>query len=120
MNKLCLSSAIAVDECTWFVFPTRGITFHNIIYEKHYFQQKWPLGQCYGLMDRALDLKPEVIQGCGFESRLWQEVSTTEVRPLGKAPNPQLLPRRRNVGCPLLHLDGLNAENAFHSSLYSV
>ncbi len=40
MNKLCLSSAIAVDECTWFVFPTRGITFHNIIYEKHYFQQK--------------------------------------------------------------------------------
>ncbi len=35
-----------------------------------------------GLMDRALDLKPEVTQGCGFESRLWQEVSTTEVRPL--------------------------------------
>ncbi len=23
-----------------------------------------------GLMDRALDLKPEVTQGCGFESRL--------------------------------------------------
>ncbi len=43
-------------------------------------------------MDRALDLKPEVTQGCGFESRLWQEVSTTEVRPLSKAPNPQLLP----------------------------
>ncbi len=57
-----------------------------------------------GLMDRALDLKPEVTQGCGFESRLWQEVSTTEVRPLCKAPNPQLLPGRRNVGCPLLHL----------------
>ncbi len=55
---------------------------------------------------------------------LWQEVSMTEVRPLGKAPNPQLLPGRRNVGCPLLqvyvHLDGLNAENTFHSSLYSV
>ncbi len=67
-------------------------------------------------MDRALDLT----QGCGFESRLWQEVSTTEVRPLSKAPNPQLLPGRRNVGCPLLHLDGLNAENTFHSSLYSV
>ncbi len=33
------------------------------------------------LMDRALDLKPEVTQGCGFESRLWQEVSMTEVRP---------------------------------------
>ncbi len=67
-----------------------------------------------GLMDRELDLKPEITQGCGFESRLWQEVSTTEVRPLSKAPNPQL---RRNVGCPLLHLDGLNAENTFQSSL---
>ncbi len=46
------------------------------------------------------------------------------VRPLSKAPNPQLLPGRRNVACPLLqvcvHLDGLNAENTFHSSLYSV
>ncbi len=63
-----------------------------------------------GLMDRALDLKPEVTQGCGFKSRLWQEVSTTEVRPLGKAPNHQLLTGRRSVGCPLLqvcvHLDG--------------
>ncbi len=71
-------------------------------------------------MDRVLDLKPGVNQGCGFESWLWQEVSTTEVRPLSKAPNPQLLPRRRTVGCPLLHLDGLDAENTFHSSLYSV
>ncbi len=74
-------------------------------------------------MDRALGLKPEVTQGCGFKSQLCQEVSTTEVRPLGKAPNPQMLPGRRNVGCPLLqvcvHLDGLNAENTFHS-LYSV
>ncbi len=69
-----------------------------------------------GLMDRALDLKPEVTQGCGFESQLWQELSTTEVRPLSKA----LLPGRCNVGCSLLHLDGLNAENIFHSSLYSV
>ncbi len=35
-----------------------------------------------GLMDRALDLKPEVTQGCGFESWLWQEVSRRqEVRP---------------------------------------
>ncbi len=25
-------------------------------------------------MDRALDLKPEVTQGCGFESQLRQEV----------------------------------------------
>ncbi len=68
-------------------------------------------------MDRALDLKPEVTQGCGVESRFWQEVSTTEV---SKAPNPLLLPGRRTVGCPLLHLDGLNAENTFHCSLYSV
>ncbi len=40
----------------------------------------WGFGHDY-LMDRALDLKPEVTQGCGFESRLWQEVSMTEVRP---------------------------------------
>ncbi len=32
--------------------------------------------------------------GCGFEPRLRQELSTTEVRPLSKAPNPQLLPGR--------------------------
>ncbi len=70
-----------------------------------------------GLMtsDGALDLKPEVTQGCGFESKLRQEVSTTEMRPLSKAPNPQLLPGRRNVGCPLLHLDGSNAENTLYS-----
>ncbi len=42
-----------------------------------------------GLIDRVLELKPEVTQGCWFESRLRQEVSTTEVRPLSKAPNPQ-------------------------------
>ncbi len=60
-------------------------------------------------MDSKLDLKPEVTQGCGFKSQLWQEVSTTEVRPLSKPLNPQLLPGRRNVSCPLLHLDGLNA-----------
>ncbi len=77
-----------------------------------------------GLMDRALDLKPEVTQSCEFESQLWQEVSTTEVRLLSKPPIPKLLPGRRNVGCPLLqvcvYLDGLNSENTFHSSLYSV
>ncbi len=31
-------------------------------------------GAVVGLMDRALDLKPEVTQGCGFESWLRQEV----------------------------------------------
>ncbi len=71
-------------------------------------------------MDRALDLKSEVVG-----SRLRQEFSTTEVRPLSKAPNPQLLPGRCSVGvcvcgvCGVL-LDGLNAENTFHCWLYSV
>ncbi len=37
-------------------------------------------------MDRALDLKPEVTQGCGIESRLWQEVSTTETLEQGTEP----------------------------------
>ncbi len=53
----------------------------------------------------------------------------TEVRPLSKAPNPQLLPGRHSIGCPLLRvcvrgvcmftavcvctLDGLNAEHKF-------
>ncbi len=37
-------------------------------------------------MARALDLKPEVTQGCGFESRLWQEVHDC------------------TVGCPLLQV----------------
>ncbi len=48
--------------------------------------------------------------------------TTTEVRPLSKAPIPQLLPGRRNMaahcsGCVFtavcVHLDGLNAENKF-------
>ncbi len=30
--------------------------------------------------------------------------TTTEVRPLSKAPNPQLLHGRRNTGCPLLRV----------------
>ncbi len=34
-----------------------------------------------------------VTRGCGFESRLRQELSTTEVRPLSKAPNLQTTPR---------------------------
>ncbi len=51
--------------------------------------------------------------------------TTTEVRPLSKTPNPQLLPGSHSIGCPLLrvcvcvcvcvcaHLDGLNAEHKF-------
>ncbi len=41
-----------------------------------------------------------VTRGCGFEFRLQLELSTTEVRPLSKAPNPQLLPGRHSVGLP--------------------
>ncbi len=76
--------------------------------------QPWPIGWSIGLVTR----------GCGFEPRPRQELSMTEVRPLSKAPNPQLLPGRRSVGCPLLqvfvHLDGLKAEHKFHCWLYSV
>ncbi len=57
-------------------------------------------------MDRALDLKPEVTRGCGFESRLWQEVSTTEVRPLSKAPNPQLLIKKCVISQPVVKFVG--------------
>ncbi len=51
-------------------------------------------------MDRALDLKPAVAEGCGFESQLRQEVSTTEVRPLSKAPIPQTAPRATHRQLP--------------------
>ncbi len=47
-----------------------------------------------------MDLKPEVTRGCGFESRLWQEVSTTEERPLSKAPNPLTAPRAPQCRLP--------------------
>ncbi len=63
-----------------------------------------------GLMDRALDLKPEVTQGCGFESQLQQEVHDCSPGAAQSAAH-----------CSkCVHLDGLNAENTFHSSLYSV
>ncbi len=93
-------------------------------------------------MVRESDLQPE---GCGFKSQVRQDCrwgewmssalstlnTTTEVRPLSKAPNLQLLPGRRSIGCPLLrvcvhnvcvcslltavcvHLDGLNSEHKF-------
>ncbi len=61
-------------------------------------------------MDRALDLKPKVTQGCGFESRLRQEVHDCSPGAAQSAAH-----------CSkCIHLDGLNAENTFHSSLYSV
>ncbi len=65
---------------------------------------------CLGLMDRALDLKPEVTQGCGFESQLRQEVHDCSPGAAQSAAH-----------CSkCVHLDGLNAENTFHSSLYCV
>ncbi len=71
--------SIHLDDVTAVTGQRRQCAHHTPI--------KYPIkwGSC-GLMDRALDLKPEVTQGCGFESRLWQDVSTTEVRPLSKAP----------------------------------
>ncbi len=51
-------------------------------------------------MNRALDLKHEVTQGCEFDSRLRQEASTTEVRPLSKAPIPQTAPRAPHSRLP--------------------
>ncbi len=63
-----------------------------------------------GLMDRALDLKLEVTQSCGFESRLRKEVHDCSPGAAQSAAH-----------CSkCVHLDGLNAENTFHSSLYSV
>ncbi len=62
-----------------------------------------------GLVDRALDLKPEVTQGCGFESRLRQEVHDC---------SPGAAQSAHCSKC--VHLDGLNVENTFHSSLYTV
>ncbi len=61
-------------------------------------------------MDRPLDLKPEVTQGCGFESRLRKELHDCSPGAAQSAAH-----------CSkCVHLDGLNAENTFHSSLYSV
>ncbi len=72
-----------------------------------------------GLMDRALDLKPEVTQGCGFESRLRQEVHDCSPGAAQSAAH-----------CSkCTHLDGLNAEilciivyvtNKAHPSLISM
>ncbi len=54
-----------------------------------------------GLMDRALDLKPKVV-GCGLH-----DCSPGATAMAGHCSK-------------CVHLDGLNAENIFHCSLYSV
>ncbi len=46
--------------------------------------------------------------GWGFPIRVWHHLktinTTTEVRPLSKPRNPQLLPGCRSIGCPLLRV----------------
>ncbi len=85
-----------------------------VFYELHN-SYEFVLMAVVGLMDRALDLKPEVTQGCGFESRLRQEVHDCSP---GAAQSAAHCSKCVHLEC--VHLDGLNAENTFHSSLYSV
>ncbi len=61
-------------------------------------------GSCV-LMDRASDLYPKVT-GSSLRSgrNCLSTLNTTTEVPLSKAPNPQLLPRRRSIGCPLLRV----------------
>ncbi len=67
-------------------------------------------GTTASFVDSVLDLKPEVTQSCGFESRLRQEVHDCSPGAAQSAAH-----------CSkCVHLDGLNAENTFYSSLYSV
>ncbi len=70
-------------------------------------------------MDRALDLKPEVTQGCGFESRLRQDLGET-LEQGTEPPTAPRVPQCRLPTAPSVCLDWLNAENTFHCSLYSV
>ncbi len=89
-----------------------GTFFHNNLHLGMWtklvlLKLKWAV---VGLMDRALELKPEVTQGCGFESRFRQKVHDCSPGAAQSAAH-----------CSkCVHLDGLNAENTFHSSLYSV
>ncbi len=56
-------------------------------------------------MDRALDLKPEVTQGCGFESRLRKQSTTAQSA----------------AHCSkCVHLDGLNAERTHFTAHYTL
>ncbi len=62
---------------------------------------------------RGVDVTPVKVPAPAGSVHDWGET-------LEQGTKPQLLPGHCTVGCPLLHLDGLNAENTFHSSLYSV
>ncbi len=99
-KSLAISSFPLYDWCLVTVFNTYRISAFSV-------EQ---CGAVVGLMDRALDLKPEVTQGCGFESRLRQEVHDCSPGAAQSAAH-----------CSkCVHLEWLNAENTFHSSLYSV
>ncbi len=77
-------------------------------------------GGSRGLMDRALDLKPEVTRGCGFRIL----ALAGSVHDWGETLEQGTEPGRRNVGCPLLQvctwLKWLNAENTFHWLYYTL
>ncbi len=82
---LCWATLLAMH---WFCIPL-NTTYQWNIPTMLVLGQSWPNGLSVGLVTR----------GCGFKSRLWQELSTTEVRPLNKAPIPQLLPGCRSDSC---------------------
>ncbi len=69
--------------------------------------QSWPNGLTVGLVTRRLLFRVSGPAGivCGGSecTALYSTFNTsTEVRPLSKASNPQLLPGRRSIGRPLL------------------
>ncbi len=62
--------------------------------------KSWPNGKRFGLVIQRLRVRVSVITSTLFTFNI-----TTEVRPLSKAPNPQLLPGRRSINdCPLLRV----------------
>ncbi len=112
LNKSSAMTTVLLNQSKRFinVLLNQSKGFINVLLNQSKRFIKVLLWAVVGLMDRALDLKPEVIQGCGFKSRLRQEVHNCSPGAAQSA-----------VHCSkCVHLDGLNAENTFHSSLYSV
>ncbi len=71
------------------------------------------LKKAQGCGRRGVDVTPVKVPAPAGSVHDWGET-------LEQGTKPPTAPRALPVGCPLLHLDGLNAENTFHSSLYSV
>ncbi len=91
---------------------------HNMDKQNHQIQnlltqqqvQHTKLQQLEKTLPTELKSECQVTQSCGFESRLRQEVHDCSPGAAQSAAH-----------CSkCVHLDGLNAENTFHSSLYSV